>query len=381
MKKFSILLLAFVALLSFNACTQDDDIVFVAQPDPEGIQFSNSLQSMYTLPSGNPDNLAERFVWNEVDFEAPTTISYELQGSASETFDSYMVIGSTGNNNLGVTIGQMLELAEEAGLDNDPETDMPNTGTLYFKVRAFAGEGEGNALEEFSEVVSVNVELPEAEEEGEPAKTNLYFVGDATAAGWSNNNNNTPMFRDAENDDIFYFQGRFAGGPDVEGFKLLEMLGAWQPQWGGTDGTLGVNAGDSDDPAAFSVDNDAYYSLMVNLDDMTYTWEEVDETTADVQTNIGIIGDATPEGWDADTNMTQSEFNPHIWYIQGIELVDGFAKFRANDAWDINWGSETPVSGQTTAGGPDIPVTAGTYDVWFNTLDGRYIFIPQVEEE
>ena len=115
MKKFSILLLAFVALLSFNACTQDDDIVFVAQPDPEGIQFSNSLQSMYTLPSGNPDNLAERFVWNEVDFEAPTTISYELQGSASETFDSYMVIGSTGNNNLGVTIGQMLELAEEAG--------------------------------------------------------------------------------------------------------------------------------------------------------------------------------------------------------------------------------------------------------------------------
>lgn len=381
MKKFSILLLAFVALLSFNACTQDDDIVFVAQPDPEGIQFSNSLQSMYTLPSGNPDNLAERFVWNEVDFEAPTTISYELQGSASETFDSYMVIGSTGNNNLGVTIGQMLELAEEAGLDNDPETDMPNTGTLYFKVRAFAGEGEGNALEEFSEVVSVNVELPEAEEEGEPAKTNLYFVGDATAAGWSNNNNNTPMFRDAENDDIFYFQGRFAGGPDVEGFKLLEMLGAWQPQWGGTDGTLGVNAGDSDDPAAFSVDNDAYYSLMVNLDDMTYTWEEVDETTADVQTNIGIIGDATAGGWDADTDMTQSDFNPHIWYIQGIELGDGETKFRADDAWDLSWGAETPVSGQTTVNGPNIPVTAGTYDVWFNTLDGRYTFIPQVEEE
>ena len=119
---------------------------------------------------------------------------------------------------------------------------------------------------------------------------------------------------------------------------------------------------------------------MVNVDEMTYTWEAIDESAADVQTNIGIIGDSTPDGWDADTNMTQSEFNPHIWYIQGIELVDGFAKFRANDAWDINWGSETPVSGQTTSGGPDIPVTAGTYDVWFNTLDGRYIFIPQEEE-
>lgn len=384
MKKFSILLLAFVALLSFNACTQDDDIVFVAQPDPEGIQFSNSLQSMYTLPSGNPDNLAERFVWNEVDFEAPTTISYELQGSASETFDSYMVIGSTGNNNLGVTIGQMLELAEEAGLDNDPETDMPNTGTLYFKVRAFAGEGEGNALEEFSEVVSVNVELPEAEEEGEPAKTNLYFVGDATAAGWSNNNNNTPMFRDGENDNIFYFQGRFAGGPDVEGFKLLEMLGAWQPQWGGTDGTLGVNAGDSEDPAAFSVDNDAYYSLMVNLDDMTYTWEEIDESEATVYETIGIVGEGTSVGWPNDDNptpdlvMTQSEFNPHIWYMEDVVLSDGPLKFRANLAWDVNWGGATFPSGEAT--GDDIQATAGTYDVWFNTLDGRYIFIPQEEE-
>lgn len=379
MKKFSILLLAFVALLSFNACTQDDDIVFVAQPDPEGIQFSNSLQNTYVLPSGNPDNLAERFVWNEVDFEAPTTITYELQGSADESFGDLMVIGTTGSNNLGVTIGQMRELAADAGLDNDPETEAPNTGTIYFKVRAFAGDGEGNALEEFSEPIAINVELPEAEEEGEAPKMELYLVGDATAAGWDPANNNTPLFRDGENENIYYFQGRFAGGADVEGFKFLQTT-EWQPQWGLSNGELTNSDILGEDPNAFPVEDDAYYSLMVNVDEMTYTWEAIDESSADVQTNIGIIGDSTPDGWDADTNMTQSEFNPHIWYIQGIELVDGFAKFRANDAWDINWGAETPVSGQTTSGGPDIPVTAGTYDVWFNTLDGRYTFIPQVEE-
>ena len=383
MKKFSILLLAFVALLSFNACTQDDDIVFVAQPDPEGIQFSNSLQSMYTLPSGNPDNLAERFVWNEVDFEAPTTISYELQGSASETFDSYMVIGSTGNNNLGVTIGQMLELAEEADLDNDPETDMPNTGTLYFKVRAFAGEGEGNALEEFSEVVSVNVELPEAEEEGEAPKMELYLVGDATAAGWDPANNNTPLFRDGENENIYYFEGRFAGGADIEGFKFLQTT-EWQPQWGLSNGELTNSDILGEDPDAFPVDNDAYYSLMVNIDDMTYTWEEIDESEATVYETIGIVGEGTSVGWPNDDNptpdlvMTQSEFNPHIWYMEDVVLSDGPLKFRANLAWDVNWGGATFPSGEAT--GDDIQATAGTYDVWFNTLDGRYIFIPQEEE-
>ncbi|APS39206.1 SusF/SusE family outer membrane protein [Salegentibacter sp. T436] len=379
MKKFSILFLAFIALLSFSACTQDDDIVFVAQPDPEGIQFSNSFQNTYVLPSGNPDNLAERFVWNEVDFNAPTTITYELQGSADEAFGDFMVIGSTDNNNLGVSIGQMRDLAEDAGLDNDPETEAPNTGSVYFKVRAFAGDGEGNALEEFSETIGLNVELPEAEEEGEAPKMELYLVGDATAAGWDPANNNTPLFRDGENENIYYFEGRFAGGGDIEGFKFLQTT-AWQPQWGLSNGELTNSDILGNDPNAFPVEDDAYYSLMVNVDEMTYTWEEIDESAAEVQTNIGIIGDATPGAWDDDTDMTQSEFNPHIWYIEGIELTDGEAKFRADDAWDLDWGGATPVSGETTVAGPNIPVIAGTYDVWFNTLNGRYIFIPQGEE-
>lgn len=379
MKKFSILFLAFIALLSFSACTQDDDIVFVAQPDPEGIQFSNSFQNTYVLPSGNPDNLAERFVWNEVDFDAPTTITYELQGSADEAFGDFMVIGSTDNNNLGVSIGQMRDLAEDAGLDNDPETEAPNTGSVYFKVRAFAGDGEGNALEEFSETIGLNVELPEAEEEGEAPKMELYLVGDATAAGWDPANNNTPLFRDGENENIYYFEGRFAGGGDIEGFKFLQTT-AWQPQWGLSNGELTNSDILGNDPNAFPVEDDAYYSLMVNVDEMTYTWEEIDESAAEVETNIGIIGDATPGAWDDDTDMTQSEFNPHIWYIEGIELTDGEAKFRADDAWDLDWGGATPVSGETTVAGPNIPVIAGTYDVWFNTLNGRYIFIPQGEE-
>ena len=76
--------------------------------------------------------------------------------------------------------------------------------------------------------------------------------------------------------------------------------------------------------------------------------------------------------------MTQSEFNPHIWYMEDVVLSDGPLKFRANLAWDVNWGGATFPSGEAT--GDDIQATAGTYDVWFNTLDGRYIFIPQEEE-
>ena len=68
MKKISLLLLAFIATLSFNACSDDDEFTFVAKPDPEGIAFENTVLDSYPLEASNGDNLAERFVWNAVDF-------------------------------------------------------------------------------------------------------------------------------------------------------------------------------------------------------------------------------------------------------------------------------------------------------------------------
>ena len=380
MKKISIFLIAIIAVIGFNACTSDDSVNFVAQPDPEGVNFTNTVASSYILTEATKSNVAERFVWNEVDFGTPTTVTYELQGSATEDFSDYAVIGETGSNNLEVKVSDLMKLAKDAGLDNDPTTDAPNTGMVYFRVRAYAGNDGGNALEHISSPIALSVMLPEATTE-EPAKRELYMVGDATAAGWNPDNNNTPLFRDPANEDIYYFEGRFAGGADVEGFKLVEVPGQWQPQWGGTDGVLAVNPGDGTDPSAFPVDSDAYYSLSVNIADMTYTWEEVNVSNAATYSSIGIIGTATAGGWDAETTMTQSDFNPHIWYLNDLELTDGDAKFRANNAWDDSWGADTAISGQgTNDQDPNLPVTAGTYDVWFNDLSGRYIFIPVAQQ-
>ncbi len=386
MKQYSIFFLSIIALIGITACTHDDDVVFVAQEDPEGIEFTNNFSETYTLTSSTGNNLAERFVWNEADFDAPTTVTYELHGSADTEFGDYEVMGSTSDNNLSITIDDLLGLAEDAGLDNDPETESPNTGLVYFRIRAYAGEGEGNALESISEPVSLSLELPEAEEEEEESKREFYLVGDASEAGWDPDNNNTPLFRDAENDNIYYFEGRFAGGGDVEGFKLLEILGEWQPQWGLSDGELSNSDILGDDPDAFAVEDDAYYSLMINVDEMTYTWEEIDESEATVYDSIGLVGDGTEVGWPNDDNpdldlvMNQSEFNPHIWYLNDVELSDGEFKFRADFAWDVDWGGTTFPSGKSEVGGDNIVTTAGTYDIWFNSLDGRYILIPQSEE-
>lgn len=374
MKKLSIIFLALVALTGFNACTSDDDVVFIAQPDPEGISFVNTFSSTYILTDATAENTAERFVWNEIDMNVPTNINYDVLASISPDMTDPVLLGSTAGTNLAVTVDQLMNLAEDAGLDNDPETDAPNTGTLYVQVVATAGTA--GEMIHASEIQALTVMLPETVAEGPEDLLELYLVGNATPDNWNNNDNNIPLFRDPTNPDLFYFTGKFNAGE----FKLLETRGEWQPQWGLKDGQLTSSAILGEDPGAFTVATAGYYSLIVNVDEMTYTFEPYDASGAATYATIGYIGNATAGGWDADTDMTQSAFNPHLWFATNVNLQDGEMKFRAGDAWDVNWGSDTPLSGKATMNGPNIPVEENTYEIWFNDLTGRYILIPPTVE-
>lgn len=385
MKKISILLLTIIALTGLNSCTQDDDVVFTAQPDPEGIMFTNDFSENYVLTAKTSENLAERFVWNEVDFDAPTTVTYEVQGSTSSDFSSFDVIGTTGDTNLGVTVSQMMSLAEDAGLDNDPNTEMPNDGQIYFRVRAYAGTDGSNGLEAVSDAQSLTVTLPE-EGEVEQPKMDLFLVGDATATGWDNNStsNNYPLFRDSDNENIYYYTGKLTAG----NVKVIENRGAWAPQYGGENGSLIYRpTEDVADPPAIPVDSEGYYTLTINIDEMTYSLESYDASGATDYNMIGLVGEGTSVGWPNDDNptrdilLTQSSFDSHIWYAKDVELTEAGVKFRANQTWDVNWGGgENFPSGQAT--NDDILVSqAGIYEVWFNDLTGRYIFIPIPQDE
>jgi hypothetical protein len=378
MKKLSILLMAFVAFVGLNSCSSDDDVVFIAQPDVEGINFTNSFNESYILTPATSGNIAERFVWNTVDFDVPTNITYQLQGANSEDFSSFDIIGATGENNLGVKVSQLKSLADDAGLDNDANTDAPNTGLVYFRVRAFAGTDGGNGLSEMSAVKSITLILPEGETE--EVLINYFMVGDATAAVWDNNKNNTPLFRDGVNVNAYYFTGRFKGAADAEGFKLLTELGNWDSQWGLDGDKLSSKEILGEDPKAFPVSTDAYYSFSINIDEMTWSFEPFDASAAKTYAKIGLVGDGTTAGWPGDDNvdpdilMTKSTFDAHIWFAQGVELSEGGVKFRANLLWDTSWGGgESFPSGIAT--GDNITAKEGTYNVWFNDLTGRYIFL------
>jgi hypothetical protein len=51
---------------------------------------------------------------------------------------------------------------------------------------------------------------------------------------------------------------------------------------------------------------------------------------------MGIIGPATPGGWNSSTAMTY--LGNYKWTITLNLVGNNPLKFRANDAWDINYG-------------------------------------------
>jgi hypothetical protein len=133
----------------------------------------------------------------------------------------------------------------------------------------------------------------------------------------------------------------------------------WDVNWGDDngDGTLEQNGANLVAPET------GMYKINVNLNNFSYT---------SLKTDWGLIGDATPTGWDSDTDM---EFDPETkeWSIV-VELGAGSFKFRANDGWDINLG-DSGADGILDYGGDNIAIAeAGKYQIklFLGTPDYTY---------
>ena len=200
---------------------------------------------------------------------------------------------------------------------------------------------------------------------------NLYLVGDATAGGWDNlatNDNMYPLLGNHNINASYTYTGYFKAG----GFKLIKVKGSWDTQYGAgsSAGTLSADGGSGN----INVAESGYYKFTANVATLTYTLESVSPPTTTYPT-VGIIGDATPNAWNSSTAMVKSTFDPHVWYLTNVTLTTGELKFRANDAWDVCWGSADADFGTGTLGGANIPVTAGVYNVYFNDYSGDYVLI------
>ncbi|UNZ00126.1 alpha-amylase [Zhouia spongiae] len=86
--------------------------------------------------------------------------------------------------------------------------------------------------------------------------------------------------------------------------------------------------------------------------------------------NWGVIGAATPGGWDTDTNMVY-DTNSQTWSVT-LDLVPGEFKFRFADDWAVNLG-DNEQDGTLEQDGANLNVaTAGNYTIILDLSDNTY---------
>ena len=168
------------------------------------------------------------------------------------------------------------------------------------------------------------------------------IVGSATPNGW--NAPDVQFFYDPSSD-----QWR-AIATLIDGEIKIRQNEDWAVNYGDTkaDGVLD-SGGDN------IVVKKGTYLITVDFKTLKYTIEAYKVW--------GIVGSATPKGWDGPDVKFRPDFGTEgLWSLSGIKLIDGEIKFRQNDVWDLNYG-DTKADGILDAGGDNIAVKAGTYDV------------------
>ncbi|PZU89301.1 MAG: hypothetical protein DI529_04580 [Chryseobacterium sp.] len=355
---FKHFLLAAGLLLGLTSC-EDREIINV-ENQSSSVILDLSKHNL-VLDSNFPANPALTINWSTATYTVPVEVKYELQMSGTEAFENPQVLANTtqSQNVTTFTTLEMNNAAKKVGLVPDVAQKM------YFRVKSFIGD---NSLPQFSNVTTLTITPYLARPVYD--YVDLYLIGNATAAGWDNlatNANLLPMLKTSSS-STYEFTGLFKVG----GFKMIKVKGSWDAQYGkgATDGQLSTDGGSGD----ISVLTEGYYKLTINTADLTYTLVKLNNPGT-IYDSVSLYGTATD---DTDLQLTKSTFDPHLWKsTQAVSLKTGVVKFRANNSWDVNWGTNSEYFGVGTAGGADIPVSAEwTYDVYFNDSTGNYTLIP-----
>lgn len=360
LKRYSAITLIGIFVMLFNSC-DDDSELFTVSSSPDAAVLESLNFTDLELDAVNVNNPAVSLNWEDADYGLQTSTIYSIEFASEETFASPSVAAVvTGRTSVTLSMSEVNTAAGNAGLN--PFEWNP----VFIRVVSTLGTQSSEAVA--SNSISINV-YPYFNY----TFNDFYMVGDATAPNWNNNNNNPPLFRDPNDENVYFYTGRFAGGGH---FKVLSTKGLWQPQYGTNDGsTVEANLGSGSDPERFptagaSGVTEGDYTFRIDFSTNTFTFDAFDASGSTSPGSLTLRGSST-----ADVTMTQLAFDGNLWYANSVRLTPGEVQFVTDGG--ANWGSSTSFSGVATDGGGTIPVVVeDDYDVWFNDLTGRYILIP-----
>lgn len=169
--------------------------------------------------------------------------------------------------------------------------------------------------------------------------------------GWAPDNYSQALYATDTSKPQVYEGYIYLGAGDE--FKFAD--GSWDVNWGSSDGKTLEPGG-----ANIKADQAGCYYIQIDLEALTYKMELA---------NWSLVGDAVG-GWDNDIDM---EYDKDNNIYRAIYTFDGSGqfKFRANHAWDRNYGLDPDGDeGDLKLGGDNITPLPGEYTVTLSFVDG-----------
>jgi hypothetical protein len=344
MKKINHIFSLIIAVLLFISCEQEEFEPVVSVFTPPTLE---EVSGTYVFTEDQADDVFKTFNWSEADFGFQSATTYTLQiDFAGNEFASAVELAKTSSTSASITVGALNQKLLAMGA----KTNLPSD----FEVRVLA-EVNDNVQTLSSNIPVMNIH---------PFKVviiypSLYLPGNYQAASgyeadWSPDK--AQQIYSLKQNDKYEGYVNMAGSGIMFKFTLDPN---WDTNWGddGADGTLEPNGSDITVPVA------GYYRIKADITALTYSI---------MKTDWGLIGSATPNGWDSDQNMTY-DMATKTWSVT-LDLTAGDIKFRANDDWALNYG-DTGLDGVIEEGGDNIPVAeAGNYTVTLNLEVAGYAY-------
>lgn len=267
--------------------------------------LSSSATGPFTPTPQTKDDILTTLNWTVPDY-GTSTVTYSLQYAKSGTnFASVTTINiDTDSLQKSLTAMQLYQMANNTGIT------LNTTGSIDVRIAATV---KGSGQMSYSNTIVLQVK---------PIEMILYWYVPGGYQGWD------PTTAPAiGSDDGSAYEGYIYAPEQNYGFHFTTDR-SWAHEYGDDGTASGKLAAGSKNimwPA-----NPGYYLVKVNTTEMTYSLTQI--------TTWGVIGDATPGGWDTSTPLTYDATNK-VWKATVTFSGTGGWKFRANNGWDINLGA------------------------------------------
>lgn len=170
-----------------------------------------------------------------------------------------------------------------------------------------------------------------------PFTEHLFIVGDATPNGWDITKA-TELGRTTTDPSEFTYYGQLSSG----NFKFaVNQNSSWDQDFytrdPSDDNKMVYNEGGSGADLQWTIDTAGLYRITVNIVNLTIKTEKMN---APQFSDLYIVGDASPSGWDINTPVafTQDNSNPFIFTLECLLKAGHFKIFAGNTGdWCGDW--------------------------------------------